>query len=250
MCIVGASGVGKSTLLSLLLRVYEPTSGSIRLGRSELKDLQRLSLRERIALVPQDPWMMDGSIYDNVVFGHANASEAAFRDAVDAALVSDFAERLPETYDTTVGEGGDLLSGGQRRRVALARALIRQASILLLDEPTSGLDASSAEGVLEAIDRARIDRTTIVVTHDLGLAERIGNVLVIEDGAVVQRGSHHDLVNEPGPYQTLWQTQKGLAVVPPPSGSDDSTSESSTSESRASEGGTEDAMKGDQVRAG
>jgi len=214
MCIVGASGVGKSTLLSLLLRLYEPTSGSIRLGRSELGSLQLSSLRERIALVPQDPWMMDGSIYDNVVFGHADASEASFSDAVGAALVSDFAEHLPQSWDTPVGEGGGLLSGGQRRRIALARALIRDASILLLDEPTSGLDAASAEGVMAAIDRARSERTTIVVTHDLALAERINDVLVMEDGAVVQRGSHEDLVNQPGLYRTLWQTQKGLAVVP------------------------------------
>lgn len=221
VCIVGASGVGKSTLLALLLRLYEPTSGTIRLGRSELKDLQLSSLRDRIALVPQDPWVLDGSIYDNVVFGHAAASDADFRDAVDAALVTDFAESLPESFDTPVGEGGGLLSGGQRRRIALARALIREASILLLDEPTSGLDAASAEGVLEAIDRARVDRTTIVVTHDLAVAERIGNVLVIDNGAVVQRGTHHDLVNQPGPYRKLWQTQRALAVVPSPGGSDD-----------------------------
>jgi len=235
VCIVGASGVGKSTLLSLLLRMYEPDSGSIRLGRSDLKDLRLSSLRERIALVPQDPWMMDGSIYDNVVFGHAEASDAAFRSAVDAALVTNFAESLTESFDTRVGEGGGLLSGGQRRRIALARALIREASILLFDEPTSGLDATSAQGVLAAIDRARVDRTTIVVTHDLALAEHIDNVLVIEDGAVVQRGSHSDLVTEPGPYRKLWQTQKGLVVVGSPTSTKDDA------------GG---ANKGEQVRAG
>lgn len=214
VCIVGASGEGKSTLLSLLLRLYEPTSGAVRLGRSELKDLRLSSLRERIALVPQDPWMMDGSIYDNVVFGQADAGEAAFTAAVDEALVSDFAENLPESFDTRVGEGGGLLSGGQRRRIALARALIRKASILLLDEPTSGLDAASADGVMKAIDRARVDRTTIVVTHDLAVAERINNVMVIEEGTVVQRGTHYELVDQSGPYRTLWLTQKGLAVVP------------------------------------
>jgi len=214
VCIVGASGVGKSTLLSLLLRLYEPSSGSIRLGRVELTRLTLASLRARIALVPQDPWIMDGSVYENVVFGHPDPSDEAFEHAVASALVKDFVEPLPARYETKVGEGGGLLSGGQRRRIALARALIREASILLLDEPTSGLDAASADGVLEAIDRVRSERTTIVVTHDLKVAQRIGRVIVMENGSIVQRGTHVDLVAEPGIYADLWHLQQELRVVP------------------------------------
>jgi len=218
VCIVGASGVGKSTLLSLLLRLYEPTGGEIRFGDRPLTELTLQSLRERIALVPQDPWMIDGSIRDNILFGHPNPSELAFRAAIDDALVYEFADPLPDGLDTPVGEGGLLVSGGQRRRIALARALLKDAPVLLLDEPTTGLDASSGRDVLDAIDRARLGRTTIIVSHDLKLARHIDQILVMNKGRFAEFGTHDSLLAISGRYAELWRDQTQLRLVASPPG--------------------------------
>lgn len=215
VCIVGASGVGKSTLLALLLRLYEPSSGGIWFGERPLKQLSLQSLRERIALVPQDPWMIDGSIRDNILFGHTTPSDFAFRTAVTDALVHQFTDQLPAGLDTPVGESGLLLSGGQRRRIALARALLKDASVLLLDEPTTGLDASSSRYVLDAIDRARHGRTAILVSHDLKLARHIDQILVMNEGRFVEYGTHDALVAASGRYADLWRDQTQLRIVPP-----------------------------------
>jgi ABC-type multidrug transport system fused ATPase/permease subunit len=248
VCIVGASGVGKSTLLSLLLRLYEPTSGSIRLGGIDIRHLTLDSLRQRIALVPQDPWMMDGTIGENIAFGQGQATGIEVLDAARTVGVDKFAESLPRGYDTPVGEGGVLLSGGQRRRVALARALIRDAPILILDEPTSGLDAESATEVLDAIDAvirvtlpvdlgqsrpeprhdgptlappmprwgsvdsralgAAEGRTILVVSHDLSVASRTDRVIFMEDGAITERGTHRQLLASGGRYARMWGMQQ------------------------------------------
>jgi len=214
ICIVGASGVGKSTLLALLLRLYEPSSGVIKFGDRPLTDLTLQSLRERIALVPQDPWMIDGSIRDNILFGHPNASELALKTAVEDALVDEFTDQLLAGLDTPVGESGLLVSGGQRRRIALARALLKDASVLLLDEPTTGLDASAGREVLNAMDRARAGRTTIVVSHDLKLARHIDQILVMDKGRFVEFGTHDALLAISGRYAKLWRDQTQLRLVP------------------------------------
>lgn len=213
VCVVGASGVGKSTLLSLLLRLYEPTTGSIELGGTEISRFTISSLRQRIALVPQDPWMMDATIADNIIFGHGAATADGFAEASELALVDDFARKLPRGYDTPVGEGGVLLSGGQRKRVALARALIRDASILLLDEPTSGLDPASTSEVMAAIDNAASDRTVIIVSHDLKLARRAERVVVMENGAAAEVGTHTALLEQRGRYAQMWTLQQGLRLL-------------------------------------
>jgi len=155
VCVVGPTGAGKSTLLALLLRFYDPDHGVVDLDDFDLRHLELDSLRRQIALVPQDPWMLDGSIAANIGFGRPTASEAEVRLAARIALVDEFAEQLPDGYATEVGEGGVRLSGGQRRRVALARAILRDASVLLLDEPTSGLDPAAERAVLRALGRAR-----------------------------------------------------------------------------------------------
>ena len=154
VCVVGPTGVGKSTLLNLLLRFYDPTGGTVELDGVPLDRLSLASLRRQLALVPQDPWMLDGTIAENIAFGRPEADEAAVRSAGGLALVDEFADGLPDGWDTVVGEGGVRLSGGQRRRVALARALVRDAAVLLLDEPTSGLDAASEDAVLRALELA------------------------------------------------------------------------------------------------
>ncbi len=208
ICIVGASGVGKSTLLSLLLRLYEPTDGAIELGGIDTRRLTLDSLRDCIALVPQDPWMIDGSIGENIAYGCSGISGQDMLDAARLVLVGDFAEQLPAGYDTPVGEGGVLLSGGQRRRIALARALVRRAPILLLDEPTSGLDAASAATVLSAIAVASEGRMTLAVSHDLALAAQVQRVVVLDAGRVVEQGSHAELLESGGRYRSMWARQQ------------------------------------------
>jgi ATP-binding cassette, subfamily B, bacterial len=218
ICIVGASGVGKSTLLSLLLRLYEPTDGAIELGSVDTRRLTLSSLRDCIALVPQDPWMIDGSIGENIAYGCRGLSGQAMLDAARLVLVSEFAEQFPTGYDTPVGESGVLLSGGQRRRIALARALVRKAPILLLDEPTSGLDAEAAATILTAIGVASEGRMTVAVSHDLALAAQMQRVVVLEAGRVVEQGSHAELLESGGRYGSMWARQQlsGDPFVAPP----------------------------------
>ena len=207
VCVVGPTGAGKSTLLALLLRFYDPEAGAVELDGVDLRRLELASLRRQIALVPQDPWMLDGTIADNLAFGRPGATPEALEAAARAAFLDDVVSRLPDGWNTQVGEGGVRLSGGQRRRVALARAILRDASVLLLDEPTSGLDAASEQAVLDALDRAAEGRTVLVVSHRLGLAARADRVVVLDGGRVVEQGPPAELLAAGGVYARLWALQ-------------------------------------------
>jgi ABC-type multidrug transport system fused ATPase/permease subunit len=200
VCLVGQTGVGKSTLLSLLLRLYDPHGGSIRLDGADIRTFTTASLRERIALVPQDPWILDGTIADNIAFGRPGAGRDEIVDVARTALVHPFVEALPAGYDTVVGEGGVMLSGGQRRRIALARALLRGSDVLLLDEPTSGLDARSEHAVMAAIERAAEGRMALVVSHRLQVATLADRVLVMTDGLIDEAGTPAELVARGGTF--------------------------------------------------
>jgi ATP-binding cassette subfamily B protein len=208
ICVVGPTGAGKSTLLALLLRFYDPDAGAIELDGTDLRDLGLGSLRRQLALVPQDPWMLDGTIAENVGFGRPGASRAELEAAARAALVDEIVDRLPKGWDTEIGEGGVRLSGGQRRRVALARAILRDASVLLLDEPTSGLDAASERAVLDALDPAAEGRTVLAVSHRLSLAARVDRVVVLDGGRVVEQGPPGELLAAGGAYARLWALQQ------------------------------------------
>jgi ABC-type multidrug transport system fused ATPase/permease subunit len=208
LCVVGPTGAGKSTLLALLLRFYDPVAGSIELDGSDLRGLELDSLRRQIALVPQDPWLLDGSIAANIAFGRPSAGEAEILLAARVAMVDEFAERLPQGYATPVGESGVKLSGGQRRRVALARAILRDASVLLLDEPTSGLDAESERAVLRALEQAARGRTVVAVSHRLALATAADRVVVLDGGRVVEQGSPASLLEAGGSFARLWALQR------------------------------------------
>lgn len=206
-CLVGTSGAGKSTVLSLLLRLQDPDSGVVSIGGVDLRDMDLAQVRNHVAFVPQDAWVMAGSIADNVRYAQPDASDEQVRAACAAALVDEFADRLPAGYDTQVGEGGTKLSGGQRRRIALARALLRSSEVLVLDEPTTGLDAASERLVLAAIRRAAVGRTVLIVTHQMALAQVADRVLVLQSGQVVQCGTPGQLRASAGLYRTLLDAQ-------------------------------------------
>ncbi len=213
LCIVGPTGAGKSTLLALLLRLYDPTRGSVSMGGQDFRQLTLRSLRSKIAVVPQDAWILDGTIADNIRFGHSAASEEEVRLAGRTALMDEFTSRLPDGYDTVVGESGARLSGGQRRRIALARAVLRDARVLLLDEPTSGLDAQSEAAVVRALRRAARGRTVIMVSHRLGLAAVADRVVVLQGGRVVEDGAPRQLVDAGGAFSRLWTEQVLPAIA-------------------------------------
>jgi ATP-binding cassette, subfamily B, bacterial len=215
VCVVGPTGAGKSTLLALLQRFYDPDAGAIELDGVDLRRLGLGSLRNQLALVPQDPWMLDGTIADNIGFGRPDASQAELEAAATLTGLDEILRRLPDGWDTPIGEGGVRLSGGQRRRVALARAILRDAPVLLLDEPTSGLDAASEQAVLDALDRAAEGRTVVSVSHRLGLAARADRVVVLDGGRVVEQGPPGELLAAGGAYARLWALQHpdGLALT-------------------------------------
>jgi ABC-type multidrug transport system fused ATPase/permease subunit len=188
VALIGPSGVGKSTLLHLLLRLYDVDAGSVSIDGVDVRACRLQALRDGIAFVPQDPWLLDGTLADNIAFGSATATRADVLAAGRAALVDEFARQLPAGYDTPLGEGGVRLSGGQRRRVALARAAVSDAPLVLLDEPTASLDPASAASVIQAIRSATARRTVLLVTHDRDLAAIADRVVTLEP---LKGGDHH-----------------------------------------------------------
>jgi len=205
--IVGPTGAGKTTLISLLPRLYDPTAGAVLIDGHDIREWTLQSLRAQISAVLQESVLLQTSIAENITYGRASAS---FRDIVAAAKAAnahDFIMALPEGYDTEVGERGETLSGGQRQRIAIARAMVRNAPILILDEPLAGLDAASAAAVMEALERLMRRKTVILITHDLSIAQRADQVVVLADGQLVQQGDHQELVEEEGMYGQLFQAQ-------------------------------------------
>src|SRR5215471_3741303 len=204
LCVVGPTGAGKSTLLSLLVRLQDPSAGWVEVDGRDLRSFGLRSVRERVALVPQEPAIFDGSLLDNIALGRPDATEADLLEAANLALLDDVAAGLPDGYRSPVGEGGSMLSGGQRRCVAIARALVRDAAVLLLDEPTSGLDLLSERRILDVIGRASRSRTVVVVTHRLALSARADVVAVLAGGRIVEEGPPGELRRRDGHYAHLW----------------------------------------------
>lgn len=207
VALVGPSGAGKSTLFNLILRFFDPNKGAIELDGIDIKDAELSQLRARIALVPQDVALFADTVAENIAYGNSNVTRAEIEAAAKTAQAHDFIMALPNGYDTTIGERGITLSGGQRQRLAIARAVLKDAPILLLDEATSALDAENEALVQKALNDVMQGRTTLVIAHRLATVQGADKILVLENGQIVEFGTHADLLEKGGLYQRLADLQ-------------------------------------------
>jgi subfamily B ATP-binding cassette protein MsbA len=206
VAIVGRTGSGKSTLVDLIPRFYDPTEGRILIDGYDVRDVQLDSLRRQIGIVPQETWLFAGPLRDNIAYGNREATEEQIKAAAYAANAY-FVEAMREKFDTIVGERGIRLSGGERQRIAIARAILMNPRLLILDEATSALDASSEALVQEALDQLMKDRTTLVIAHRLSTIINADRILAMQDGRIVEMGSHQELLAAGGYYAQLYETQ-------------------------------------------
>jgi ATP-binding cassette subfamily B protein len=215
--LVGLSGSGKSTFVNLLLRLYDPQIGTIRIDGHELPNLLQDSLHRQVGLIPQDPTLFHRSVRENIRYGRPDASDTEVEEAARRAHADEFIREIPEGYDAQVGERGVKLSGGQRQRIAIARVLLKNAPLLVLDEATSSLDSITERQIQEALDRAMAGKTVVVIAHRLATVAHLDRILVFAHGAVVEDGSHAELVARGGAYSALWSRQSGgrLPEEPP-----------------------------------
>jgi ATP-binding cassette subfamily B protein len=216
VALVGPSGSGKSTVLKLLPRLYTADEGEITLDRHPVEDLTRDSIRRAIGYVGQDPFMFFGTVRENIAYGVEDADQADVVAAAEAANADDFVRNLEDGYDTQVGQRGGKLSGGQRQRLSIARAILRDPDVLILDEATSAVDTETELLIQKALERVTEGRTTFAIAHRLSTVRDADRILVLEDGEIVERGAHEDLLDRGGLYAHLWQIQAGLLDDLPP----------------------------------
>jgi ATP-binding cassette subfamily B protein len=222
VAIVGPTGAGKSTLVNLLMRFYDPTAGRILIDGRDIRTVSQHSLRENIGLVLQEPLLLGGTVADNIRYGNLDATDDEVVEAAKASNAHEFVTRLPEGYETDLGEGGGRLSGGERQRICIARAFVKAAPILILDEPTSSIDSRTESVILDALDRLMVGRTTFMIAHRLSTVRHADQILVINDGELVEHGTHEELMAQDGLYRSLSEMQSGerrtlrAAPAPPP----------------------------------
>ncbi len=209
---VGPTGSGKTTLIKLLLRFYDPDSGTVTLDGTDLTRLARPWLRSGIALVSQDVFLFHGTVAENIAYGRPDADEAEIRRAAEMAEAHEFIENLPEAYETVIGERGQKLSGGQRQRLSIARALLTDSPILLLDEATSAVDNETEAAIQRSLGRVAHNRTVVVIAHRLSTVRHADRIYVVSDGSIIESGTHAELLDHPGIYRSLWNVQTGAAV--------------------------------------
>ncbi|MBX2845034.1 MAG: ABC transporter ATP-binding protein/permease [Saprospiraceae bacterium] len=207
---VGQTGSGKSTLVKLLLRFYEPQSGEIRIGQQPISTITLNALRAQIGLVSQDIYLFNDSVYSNILFGQPNATEADVKSAARLAECEEFIEQLADGYDTKIGEGGVRLSGGQKQRLSLARAILKNPKILILDEATSAVDNETEAAIQKSLANIAKDRTVIMIAHRLSTIVAADQIHVLEAGRIVESGTHAELIEQDGIYKKLWAVQTGL----------------------------------------
>ncbi|MBK4729768.1 ABC transporter ATP-binding protein [Oxynema sp. CENA135] len=212
IAIVGATGSGKSTLVKLLLRLYEVRSGRITLDGIDIQQLQLQDLRRAIALVSQDVFLFHGTVAENIAYGNFDANREQIVAAATIAEAHEFVSQLPQGYDTIVGERGQKLSGGQRQRIAIARAILKDPPILILDEATSAVDNETEAAIARSLDRIIQNRTTIAIAHRLSTIRHADRIYVMERGRLVEWGTHDELLDRPGIYANLWRVQTGVKV--------------------------------------
>ncbi len=210
--IVGSTGSGKSTLIKLLLRLYEINNGSINFDSTNLKDLELSSLREKIGLVSQDVFLFEGTVLENIAYGDLNASESEVWNAAQKSEADEFINKLPQKENTIVGERGQKLSGGQRQRISIARAILKNPEILILDEATSSVDNETEAAIQRSLDILKQDRTVIVIAHRLSTVRNADIIYVLENGVVVESGNHESLLETNGVYAKLWSVQTGEKI--------------------------------------
>ena len=209
LALVGPTGAGKSTVMKLLMRMYDVDDGAIRIDGQDVREVTVPSLRESIGYVSQETFLFYGTVEDNIAYGTFDADEEAIREAAEAAEAHGFIQKLPDGYDTMVGERGVKLSGGQRQRIAIARAILKDPDILVLDEATSDVDTETEMLIQRSLDRLTADRTTFTIAHRLSTVKDADQIVVLEDGRTVERGTHDDLLASDGLYANLWAVQAG-----------------------------------------